>query len=232
MAFERKFGVSCEYEPTGWYLALRTLRGHLMKAGPPAVHFRRAAECYRDVWILYTEGHSVSRKLIFREAVTETVRWMLAITGLAPLYRRWYRWRHPKPDCRDLDEETKYVISLFIAQLPVTDIPGLSRALLYGSRARGDHDRWSDIDIAVVLDGSDPGGNAHSAMSDRLADLSCNIMSDTDYRFQVVAFVIWEDELRHPEKQANPVFYRNVLADGVELTLTGHGHSKQIGLNR
>ena len=217
MAFERNVGVSCDYEPTGWYLALRTFRGHLMKAGTPSLHFRRAVECYHDVGILLTEGHSVSRKLLFRDAITETVRWILAITGLAALYRRWYRWRHPKPDCRDLDEETKYVIGLFMAELPVSDIPGLSRVLLYGSRARGDHDRWSDVDIAVVLDGGDPGGNARSAMSDRLADLSYNLIVDTDYRFQVVAFVIWEDDLRHPEKQTNPVFYRNVLADGVEI---------------
>ena len=225
MLFERNFGVSCDYEPTGWYLALRTFRGHLMKAGTPSLHFRRAVECCHDVWILLTEGHSVSRKPIFSDAITETVRWILAITGLAPLYRRWYRWRHPKPGYRDLDEETKYVIRLFMAELPVADLPGLSRVLLYGSRARGDHDRWSDVDLAVVLDGSDPGGNARPALNDRLADLSCTIMCDTDYRFQVVAFVIREDDLSHPEKRANPFFYRNVLADGVELTLTGHGHS-------
>ena len=225
MVFERYVGVSCDYEPAGWHLVVRTLRGYLMKAGPPAVHFRRAAECCHDAWILGTEGHSVSVGLIFREAVSEMVRWILAITGLAALYRRWYRWRHPKPDCRDLDEETKYVIRLFMAELPVADIPGLSRVLLYGSRARGGHDRWSDVDLAVVLDGGDPGGNARSVMNDRLADLSCTIMCDTDYRFQVVAFVIWEDDLSHPEKRASPFFYRNVLADRVELTLTGHGHS-------
>lgn len=196
---------------------LRTLRGHLMKAGTPAVHFRRAVECYRDVWILYTEGHSVSRKLIFRDAITETVRWILAITGLAALYRRWYRWRHPKPDCRDLDEQTKYAINLFMSELRAANIPGLSRVLLYGSRARGDHDRWSDVDLAVVLDGGDPGGDARSAMNDRLADHSWNIAVDTDYRFQVVASVIREEDLSHPEKRANPVFYRNVLADGVEI---------------
>ena len=112
-----------------------------------------------------------------------------------------------------------------MAELPVADIPGLSHVLLYGSRARGDHDRWRDVDLAVVLDGGAPGGNARSAMNDRLADHSWNITVDTDYRFQVVAFVTWEDDLSHPEKRANPFFYRNVLADGVELTLTGHGHS-------
>lgn len=100
MAFDRKFGVSCEYEPSGWRLVVRTFRGYLMKAGPPAVHFRRAAEYYHDVWILRTEGHSVSCEHLLREAVGETAKTVLTVTGLTSVYRGWYRWRHPKPDCR------------------------------------------------------------------------------------------------------------------------------------
>ena len=143
-------------EPTGWYRIVRALRGHLMEAGPPAVHLRRAAERYRDAWLLRTEGHSVNCEQLFRDAVSETVRWILAVTGLAALYRRWYRWRHPKRAYRDLDGETRRAVEAFMAELRATDLPGLSRVLLYGSRARGDHDRWSDVDIAVALAGSDP----------------------------------------------------------------------------
>ena len=232
MVFERKFGGSCDYEPTGWRLVVRTFRAHLMKAGPPAVHFRRAAECYHDAWILDTEGHSVSVGLIFREAVSETVRWILAITGLAALYRGWYRWRRPKRAYRDLDDETRRAVELFMAELQAAEIPGLSRVLLYGSRARGDHDRWSDIDIAVVLAGSSPGSKSRSELDERLWDIGSKIRSDSDYRYDVSCLTVREDDLTHPKTQKNPVFYRNVLADGVELALTGIGVHKQVGLNR
>ena len=147
----------CAVEPTGLYRVVRAFRGHLMKAGLPAVHFRRATERYRDAWLLRTEGHSVSCEQLFRDAVGDTVRWILAITGLAPLYRRWYRWRHPKLESRNLDEETRRAAEVFVDELRAVDIPGLSRVLLYGSHARGDHDRWSDVDIAVVLSGVNTG---------------------------------------------------------------------------
>ena len=208
----------CAVEPTGLYRVVRTFRGHLMKAGPPAVHLRRAAERYHDVWLLRTEGHSVSCEQLFRDALGDTARWILAITGLAPLYRRWYRWRHPKRAYRDLDEETRRAAEVFIAELRAADMPGLSRVLLYGSHARGDHDRWSDIDIAVVLSGSKPGDKARHALNERLWDISSKIRADSDYRFDIACLAIWEDDLSHPKKRANPVFYRNVLADGIDVT--------------
>ena len=207
----------CAAEPTGWYRIVRAFRGHLMKTGPPAVHFRRAAERYRDAWLLRTEGHSVSCDQLFRDVLSETVRSIMAVTGLAALYRRWYRWRHPKRAYRDLDEETRHAVETFTAELRAADLPGLSRILLYGSRARGDHDRWSDIDIAVVLAGSDPRGEARRALNERLWDISWKIRTASGDRFDVACHAVWEDDLSQPEKRKNPVFYRNVLADGIEI---------------
>ena len=103
-------------------------------------------------------------------------------------------------------------------ELRAADLPGLSRVLLYGSRARGDHDRWSDVDIAVVLAGSDPGGKARRALYERLWDISWKIRSDSDHRFDVACLAVREDDLIQPEKRKNPVFYRNVLADGIDVT--------------
>ena len=211
----------CAVEPTGWYRVVRAFRGHLMKAGLPAVHFRRATERYRDAWLLRTEGHSVSCEQLFRDAFGDTVRWILAVTGLAPLYRRWYRWRRPKFEYRDLDEVTRRAVELFMAELQAANMPGLSRVLLYGSHARGDHDRWSDIDIAVVLSGSKPGDKARSELNERLWDISSKIRSDSDYRFDIACLAIWEDDLSHPKQRKNPVFYRNVLADGIEVAVLG-----------
>ena len=42
----------------------------------------------------------------------------------------------------------------------------------------------------------------------------------------VEAFVIWENELRQPEKQRNPDFFRNVLADGVNTLKLGYAFGR------
>ena len=209
----------CAVEPTGWYRHVRAFRGHLMKAGPPAVHFRRAAERYHDAWILRTDGHPISFEQIFRSAVRETVKGLLAVTGLAPAYRLWYRWRHPKRECQDLDDETKYAVGLFMTALREIELPNISRVLLYGSRARGGHDLWSDVDIAVILAGCNSGDNSRHALDEHLWDISSKIRSDTTCSPEVSAFALWEDDLSHPEKTENPVFHRNVLADGLEISI-------------
>ena len=101
--------------------------------------------------------------------------------------------------------------------LQVLELPNISRVLLYGSRARGGHDRWNDVDIAVILAGSEPGEKSCHALVERQWDISSEIRSDTTCSLEVTAFTLWEDDLSHPERQANPVFYGNVLADGVEM---------------
>ena len=59
----------------------------------------------------------------------------------------------------------------------LTEVYGgrLERVVLYGSRARGDHHRDSDYDIAVFI--KDPG--SLSAELDRLARISTDILLDT-----------------------------------------------------
>jgi len=47
-------------------------------------------------------------------------------------------------------------VELFMAHLPEATLPAISRVILYGSRARGDHRGDSGIDIAIVLPGVDP----------------------------------------------------------------------------
>ena len=183
----------------------------------PAVHFRRAKKMLPSAVNMWREFGDLD-SFESRDVAQDVVKWLLAITGLAPLYREWYRWRHPKLAYEDLDEETQRGIGLFMAALQEVELPEISQILLYGSRARGDHDAWSDTDIAVVLAGSDPVGETFSESQNRLTEIGSKLVWETNYVVEVTAFIVWQDELHNLEKQRNPPFYRNVLADGIDVT--------------
>lgn len=113
--------------------------------------------------------------------------------------------------------DARKAIELFMARLADVALPEISRILLYGSHARGDDQVDSDIDIAVVLAGSDPGDGTQFKLLMRLADISSRIMLEMDRPMDVAAIIVWENEFIEPDKQYNPHFYRNVLADGIEI---------------
>ena len=108
-------------------------------------------------------------------------------------------------------------VELFMAHLPEAALPDISRIILYGSRARGDHRGDSDIDIAIVLPGADPNDGTMFEFMIRLGALSFNTMLKMDFPIDVRAVLVWENELQEPEKQHNPDFYRNVLTDGIDI---------------
>ena len=123
----------------------------------------------------------------------------------------------PRPDAV-MSPDARQAVELFMARLHDLELPGITKVLLYGSHARGDHRTDSDVDIAVVLAGSDPGNGVFFDIMMQLAAVRSRIMTGMENPVYVEAFVVWENELRQPEKQRNPAFFRNVLADGVEIT--------------
>ncbi len=38
-------------------------------------------------------------------------------------------------------------------------------------------------------------------------------------RVEITSFAYWQDEFDEPDKQFNPDFFRNVLADGIDVTI-------------
>ena len=94
-------------------------------------------------------------------------------------------------------------------------LPGISRILLYGSRARGDYQADSDVDIAVVFAGAAHVPYDRFKMQMQLSGIRTLAIIDTG--IEVSAICLWEDEFRYPEKQNNPAFYHNVVADGILL---------------
>lgn len=85
-------------------------------------------------------------------------------------------------------------------------------AILFGSRARGDHRSDSGADIAVLLAGE--AGDFFDTQH-ALSDIAYDVLLDTEIRIQ--ALPIWQAEWEHPERYSNPYLLRNVRREGVPL---------------
>lgn len=88
----------------------------------------------------------------------------------------------------------------------------VAKAILFGSRARGDYRRDSDADIAVVLKGES--GEFFDTQR-VLSGIAYDVLLDTDIRIQ--ALPIWQTEWDHPDAYSNPYLLRNIRREGIAL---------------
>jgi DNA invertase Pin-like site-specific DNA recombinase/predicted nucleotidyltransferase len=112
-----------------------------------------------------------------------------------------------------LDAETERAARVFLKRLegkyPIVD------AILYGSRARGDHTSESDADIAIILKGERGERRDRTAASLDMAGLAFDVMMETGVMVQ--GLPLWETELARPETFTNPALIDNILREGVHL---------------
>ena len=83
---------------------------------------------------------------------------------------------------------------------------------LFGSRARGDHDPDSDVDVAVILDQTPP--HPYEAKEEILDD-TYELMLETGYYIQPWAIEV--GALDNPNLHPSPNISRAVLRDGLRV---------------
>jgi predicted nucleotidyltransferase len=83
---------------------------------------------------------------------------------------------------------------------------------LFGSRARGDHDDDSDVDVAVILDEALP--DPYEAKC-RILDDTYDLMLETGYYIQ--PWALEKGALEDPSSHASAQISRAVLRDGIRL---------------
>jgi predicted nucleotidyltransferase len=81
---------------------------------------------------------------------------------------------------------------------------------LYGSRARGDGTRDSDVDVALILD--ETGEDRLPALKRELAELAFDILLETGVYIQHVA--IARRHWSSPETFSNPALIQNIRREG------------------
>lgn len=88
----------------------------------------------------------------------------------------------------------------------------VKHAFLYGSRARGDHQPDSDVDVAFVLSGPK---RRKIDVALEMGELASDILLD-DGLF-MTPFPIWEDEWADPSIAYNPWLIHAIKREGIAL---------------
>jgi DNA invertase Pin-like site-specific DNA recombinase/predicted nucleotidyltransferase len=111
---------------------------------------------------------------------------------------------------RRIDAETERAARAFLQRLEgeysVADV------LIYGSRARGDHQPDSDADLALILKGEK--GDRYKVVRD-LGGVGFDVMLETG--ILVHALPLWEGEFKEPERFNNPALIANIKREGLRL---------------
>lgn len=109
-----------------------------------------------------------------------------------------------------IDKDTERAVRLFIDRISLQN--DLAGAFLFGSRARGTHQRDSDADVAVLLRG-EHGRFLHTKLA--MADVAFDVLLDTG--INISPLPVWLDEWEHPETYSNPGLLANIAKEGVPL---------------
>ena len=118
-------------------------------------------------------------------------------------------------EVNNLPPDVSAAVNLFISELDKSTLSGIKNVFLFGSYAHGNYHEDSDVDIAVVFTGTKPDNSLPFEHLMTLSDMGCEVMLAVPRYIQPV--VLWESQLYHPEEQANPRFYQNLLTQGIKL---------------
>ena len=136
--------------------------------------------------------------------------------NLAPVMRSTDKFR--------LLNEARIGLRAYVRNLAAMNPPAaapISRLIVYGSYARGDARVQSDVDVALVLAGVAPAENITAV---RLRTVWSLIDAEDEVLqgllIDISPTAVWESELRNPDSHPNPWFLRNVLAEGIEVTVS------------
>lgn len=109
-----------------------------------------------------------------------------------------------------IDHDTELAARRFLALIAGRyDMAG---AIVFGSRARGDHRPDSDADVAILLNGE------HQRVLTTtlaMADVAYDVLVETG--INISPLPVWIDQWEHPENYSNPALLHNIAREGVRL---------------
>lgn len=107
-----------------------------------------------------------------------------------------------------LDPQTERAVRVFLARVP-SDL-NVQKAIVFGSRARGDNRPDSDADLALIFER----GNEWPIV-ELLGGLAFDVLMDTGILVQPVPISTFD--WTHPDEFPRPGFLRNVAREGIAV---------------
>jgi predicted nucleotidyltransferase len=106
-----------------------------------------------------------------------------------------------------LSDKEQEAAMCFVSRLMDENIIPLS-VILFGSKARGDYDVESDIDLLLVLPDVD------IVLRDHIRDVAADIAIDFP---AYLSTRVWSEAYFREQAQANTILFQEIQADGIEL---------------
>ena len=108
-----------------------------------------------------------------------------------------------------LDPDTEGAVRNFLARIPA-DVQ-LDRAILFGSRARGEHKPDSDADLALIMHERGNDGLTFRM----LVDLTCDVFDETGIMIQPLPIAI--HDWLHPDDFLRPGILKTIAREGIVM---------------
>lgn len=109
-----------------------------------------------------------------------------------------------------MGELDKQLVEELKRRLPPEVREHLRQMILFGSRARGDADEDSDLDLVALVDEKTP------ELERALDDIAYNVMWDNDFH-PVISLKVFSEARFRTSLEQGFSFYRNVMKDGVVI---------------
>lgn len=109
-----------------------------------------------------------------------------------------------------MGEQDRNIVMELKQRLPVEVKSHLARLILYGSRARGDADEDSDLDLVALVDEKTP------ELEAQIEDIAYRLMADHNFQ-PIISLKVFSEERFRQAAAKGLSFYRNIEREGIEL---------------
>lgn len=109
-----------------------------------------------------------------------------------------------------MGEQDRELVEEFKRRLPVDVVPHIRHMIMYGSRARGDAEQSSDLDLVALVDENS------SVLEQTLDDIAYKLMWDNDFNPIISLKVFTEDRFRSAAAKGYS-YYKNIEREGITV---------------